>query len=94
MLCYVMLCYVMLCYVMLCYVMLCYVMLCYVMLCYVMLCYVMLRYYVAFLLAMVAANRPFATGGHMVRNPKYWRAKECDKTPLGNENKDKSHFSS
>ena len=25
-------------------------------------------------------NRPFATGGHMVQNPKYWRAKECDKT--------------
>ena len=28
-------------------------------------------------------NRPFAAGGHMVQNPKYWRAKECDKTPLG-----------
>ena len=22
-------------------------------------------------------NRPFAAGGHMVQNPKYWRAKEC-----------------
>ena len=38
-------------------------------------------------------NRPFAAGGHMVQNPKYWRAKECDKTPLGNVNKEKSHFS-
>ena len=39
-------------------------------------------------------NRPFAAGGHMVQNPKYWRAKECDKTPMGNVNKEKSHFSS
>ena len=31
-------------------------------------------------------NRPFAAGGHMVQNPKYWRAKECDKTLLGNVN--------
>ena len=30
----------------------------------------------------------------MVQNPKYWRAKECDKTPLGNVNKEMSHFSS
>ena len=30
----------------------------------------------------------------MVQYPPYWRAKECDKTPLGNENKEKSHFSS
>ena len=30
----------------------------------------------------------------MVQNPKYWRAKECDKTPLGNVSKEKSHFSS
>ena len=22
-------------------------------------------------------NRPFAAGGYMVQNPKYWRAKEC-----------------
>ena len=29
----------------------------------------------------------------MVENPKYWTAKECDKTPLGNVNKEKSHFS-
>ena len=29
----------------------------------------------------------------MVQNPKYWTAKECDKTPLGNVNKEKSHFS-
>ena len=27
-------------------------------------------------------------------NPKYWRAKECDETPLGSVNKEKSHFSS
>ena len=39
-------------------------------------------------------NIPFAAGGHMVQNPKYWRAKKCDKTPLGNINKEKSHFSS
>ena len=39
-------------------------------------------------------NRPFAARGHMVQNPTYWRAKECDKTPLGNVNKEKSHFSS
>ena len=37
-------------------------------------------------------NRPFAAGAHMVQNPKYWRAKEYDKTPLGNVNKEKSHF--
>ena len=30
----------------------------------------------------------------MAQNPKYWRAKECDKTPLGNGNKEKSQFSS
>ena len=30
----------------------------------------------------------------MVQNPTYWRAKQCDKTPLGNVNKEKSHFSS
>ena len=24
-------------------------------------------------------NRPFAAGGHTVQNPKYWRAKECDR---------------
>ena len=30
----------------------------------------------------------------MIQNPKYWRAKKCDKTPLGNVNKEKSHFSS
>ena len=29
----------------------------------------------------------------MVQNPKYWRTKKFDKTPLGNVNK-KSHFSS
>ena len=23
------------------------------------------------------ANRPSAAGGHVVQNPKYWRAKEC-----------------
>ena len=46
------------------------------------------------LLWKLSFNRPFAAGGHMVQNPKYWRAKECDKTPLGNENKEKSHFSS
>ena len=39
------------------------------------------------------SNRPFAAGGHMVQNPKYWRAIECGKTPLGNVNKEKSHFS-
>ena len=38
-------------------------------------------------------NRPFAAVGHMVQNPKYWRA-NYDKTPLGNINKEKSHFSS
>ena len=37
-------------------------------------------------------NRPFATTGHMAQNPPYWIAKECDKTPLGNVNKEKSHF--
>ena len=37
-------------------------------------------------------NRPFATEGHMVQNPRYWRAKECNKTPLGNVNKEKSLF--
>ena len=26
-------------------------------------------------------------------HPTYWRAKECDKTPLGIINKEKSHFS-
>ena len=30
----------------------------------------------------------------MVQNPKYWKAKECYKTPLGNVNKEESHFSS
>ena len=40
----------------------------------------------------VSLNRPFAAGGHMAQNPKYWRAKEYDKTPLGNVNKEKSHF--
>ena len=40
------------------------------------------------------SNRSFAAGGHMVQNPKYWRAKECAKTLLGNINKEKSHFSS
>ena len=39
-------------------------------------------------------NRPFAARSHMIRNPTYWRAKECDKTPLGNVIKEKSHFSS
>ena len=34
-------------------------------------------------------NRPFAAGGQMVQNPKYWIAKEFDKTPLGNINKEK-----
>ena len=29
----------------------------------------------------------------MVQIPKYWTAKECDKTPLGNVNKERSHFS-
>ena len=29
----------------------------------------------------------------MVQNPKYWIAKECDNSPLGNVNKEKSHFS-
>ena len=29
----------------------------------------------------------------MVQNPKYWRAKEYDETPLGNVNKEKSHLS-
>ena len=36
-------------------------------------------------------NRPFAADCHMVQNPKYWKAKECDKTPLGNVNKKKNH---
>ena len=27
----------------------------------------------------------------MVQNPPYWRVKECDKTPLGNVNKEKHH---
>ena len=40
------------------------------------------------------ANRPFAARGHMVRNPTSWRAKKCNKTPLENVNKEKSHFSS
>ena len=39
-------------------------------------------------------NRPFSAGGHLVQNLKYWRAKECGKTPLGNVNKEKSHFPS
>ena len=39
-------------------------------------------------------NWPFAAGGHMVQNPKYRRAKECDKTPLGNVNKEILRFSS
>ena len=39
-------------------------------------------------------KRPFAARGHMVQNPKYWRAKECDETPLGNANAEYSHFSS
>ena len=39
-------------------------------------------------------NRPFAARGHMLQNPTQWREKECDKTPLGNVNKEKSHFSS
>ena len=39
-------------------------------------------------------HRPFAAGGHMVQNQKYCRAKECDKTSLGNVNKEHSHFSS
>ena len=30
----------------------------------------------------------------MVYNLLYWIAKECEKTPLGNVNKEKSHFSS
>ena len=29
----------------------------------------------------------------MKQNPKYWRAKEYDKTPLENVNKESSHFS-
>ena len=33
-----------------------------------------------------------SAGGRMVQNPTNWRAKECDKTPLGNINKEKSHF--
>ena len=33
-------------------------------------------------------NWPFAAGGHTVQNPKYWRAKEFDKTSLGNVNKE------
>ena len=43
---------------------------------------------------MLADYRPFAARGHIVQNPTYWRAKECDKTPLGNVNKEKLHFSS
>ena len=39
-------------------------------------------------------NRTFSARGHMVQNPTYWRARECDKTPLGNVNKEKSHFPS
>ena len=39
-------------------------------------------------------NRPFAARGHMVQNPTYWRAKNCDKISLGNVNKEKSLFSS
>ena len=27
----------------------------------------------------------------MVQSPKCWRAKQCDKTQLGNVNKEKSH---
>ena len=43
---------------------------------------------------MIKANGPFAARGHVVQNPTYCSAKECDKTPLGNVNKEKSHFSS
>ena len=42
----------------------------------------------------VATVRLFAARGHMVQNPTCWRAEECDKTPMGNVNKEKSHFSS
>ena len=37
-------------------------------------------------------NRSFAARGHTVQNATYWRARECDKTPLGNLKKEKSHF--
>ena len=30
----------------------------------------------------------------MVQSPTNWIAKECEKSPLGNVNKEKSHFSS
>ena len=30
----------------------------------------------------------------MVQNSTFWKVKECDKTPLGNLKKEKSHFSS
>ena len=42
---------------------------------------------------MVDSPFGFAAGGHMVQNQKYWKAKECDKTPVGSVNKEKSHFS-
>ena len=37
-------------------------------------------------------NKPFAARGYIVQNPTYWRAKECNKTPLENVNKEKSHY--
>ena len=37
-----------------------------------------------------AANRPFAVTGYMEQNLAHWRAKECDKSPLGSVNKEKS----
>ena len=39
-------------------------------------------------------NRPLAAWGHMVPNPTYWKVKEFDRSPLGNVNKEKWHFSS
>ena len=42
----------------------------------------------------VDCNRLFAARVLIVQNPTCWRAKVCAKTPLGNINKGKSHFSS
>ena len=45
-----------------------------------------------FLLEKEHITGPFAARGHIVQNLTYWRAKECDKTPLENVNKEKAHF--
>ena len=46
-----------------------------------------------FCFAPFSNNRPFVATGHMVQKPPYWRAKECDNSPLGNANEDKPHYS-